>query len=54
MLAPWVQWSYAVAGCATMMIALWAVQRKTGDAGVVDVGWTAGIGLCAILRRDAA
>jgi steroid 5-alpha reductase family enzyme len=31
-----------------MMAALWVVQRKTGNAGIVDVGWTAGIGILAV------
>ncbi|TAM53001.1 MAG: DUF1295 domain-containing protein [Acidobacteria bacterium] len=31
-----------------MMAVLWLVQRARRDAGVVDVGWTAGIGLLAV------
>jgi steroid 5-alpha reductase family enzyme len=32
----------------TMMAGLWVVQRTKGDAGVVDVGWTAGLGILAV------
>jgi steroid 5-alpha reductase family enzyme len=32
------------------MGALWLVQRRTGDAGIVDVGWTLGVGLLAVLQ----
>ena len=31
-----------------MMSVLWLVQRAKGDAGVVDVGWTAGLGILAV------
>jgi len=34
---------------AAVMIALWVVQRARRDAGVVDVGWAAGLGLLAVL-----
>ena len=34
---------------ALAMGALWIVQRQTGDAGVVDLGWTAGLGFLALL-----
>jgi steroid 5-alpha reductase family enzyme len=34
---------------AVMMTALWVVQRARSDAGVVDVGWAAGLGVLAIL-----
>ncbi len=40
-----------VAGLAVvslLMAGLWLVQRKTGNAGIVDVGWTAGVGLLGI------
>ena len=30
---------------SAMMALLWLVQRRTGNAGIVDVGWTAGIGI---------
>lgn len=33
---------------AVVMALLWLVQRRTGDAGVVDVGWAAGIALTAV------
>jgi len=34
---------------AVVMAGLWVVQRRTHDAGVVDVGWTYGVGACAVL-----
>lgn len=34
---------------AALMVALWLVQRRSGNAGVVDAGWAAGIGGSAIL-----
>ncbi len=38
---------------AAMMAALWLVQRARRDAGVVDVGWAAGLGVLAILYAAA-
>lgn len=38
-------WAFAI----VMMMALWAVQRARNDAGVVDVGWAAGLGVIAII-----
>ena len=38
-------WLAAILG----MSVLWLVQRRTGNAGVVDVGWAAMIGLLAIV-----
>lgn len=43
--------SFTLAGLAfamLMMTALWFIQRKTGNAGIVDVGWSAGIALLAV------
>jgi steroid 5-alpha reductase family enzyme len=34
---------------AVIMAAVWLVQRRMGDAGVVDVAWTYGIGLVVLL-----
>ena len=31
------------------MVVLWALQLWTKDAGIADVGWSAGIGICAIV-----
>jgi len=33
---------------SALMIGLWFVQRRTGNAGVVDVGWTLGIGILGV------
>ena len=32
---------------AIVMATLWALQRRTGDAGIVDVAWAAGVGILA-------
>jgi steroid 5-alpha reductase family enzyme len=34
---------------AAVMSVLWVVQRARRDAGIVDVGWAAGLGLLAVL-----
>jgi steroid 5-alpha reductase family enzyme len=34
---------------AAVMTVLWLVQRARRDAGIVDVGWAAGLGLLAVL-----
>ena len=31
------------------MVCLWLIQRRTGDAGTVDVAWSAGLGFAALL-----
>jgi steroid 5-alpha reductase family enzyme len=38
--------SWAWMACA--MAVVWAIQRRTGNAGIVDVAWTAGVGAIAI------
>jgi steroid 5-alpha reductase family enzyme len=32
----------------TMMVVLWVVQRRTGNAGIVDAGWAASIGILGV------
>ena len=34
---------------AVAMTALWLLQRRTGNAGIVDVGWSAGVGIVGVL-----
>ena len=34
---------------ALIMAALWLLQKKTGDAGIVDAAWAAGLGLAALI-----
>jgi steroid 5-alpha reductase family enzyme len=38
-------WAFA----AAVMVGLWLLQRRTGNAGVVDVGWAAVTGALAVL-----
>ncbi|MGE5234824.1 MAG: DUF1295 domain-containing protein [Acidobacteriota bacterium] len=40
-------WSWLTV--AVMMAVLWLVQKATDDAGIVDVGWSAGLGVIAVL-----
>jgi steroid 5-alpha reductase family enzyme len=40
-------WGTAIV--CTLMVALWFAQRRTGNAGIVDAGWAAGIAALAIL-----
>jgi steroid 5-alpha reductase family enzyme len=49
-------WPAVAIGLVAMMVlmtALWLTQRRTGDAGVVDVGWTFGVGFLALLAAAA-
>jgi steroid 5-alpha reductase family enzyme len=32
-----------------VMIFLWVIQTRTGNAGIVDIGWTAGLGFMGLL-----
>lgn len=43
------QFGWIAAGSAALMFLLWLVQRRTRDAGVVDVGWAASLGAAAVL-----
>jgi steroid 5-alpha reductase family enzyme len=38
-----------VAVMVVVMAALWLLQRRTANAGVVDVGWSAGVGIVGVL-----
>ncbi len=42
-------WLGLLAGLSFVMIALWLVQRRTGNAAIVDAGWAGGLGLAAIV-----
>jgi steroid 5-alpha reductase family enzyme len=45
-------WTLILCGWAIItiaMFALWLVQKRTGDAGIVDVAWTGGLGFMALL-----
>src|SRR5574340_590389 len=33
---------------SALMTLLWLVQRRTGNAGIVDAGWAAGVGILGV------
>lgn len=39
----------AVAALPLVMLGLWLLQRRTGDAGVADLGWALGVGLLSVV-----
>ena len=41
----WVLLLTGWAAAAVAMTAMWLLQRRTGDAGIVDVAWAAGVGV---------
>lgn len=44
-------WTLVLVGwlaVAVLMAALWLAQRRTGNAGIVDIAWSAGVGLLAV------
>ncbi len=45
---PWMMVACGWAFAALMMAVLWLVQRRYGDAGIVDVAWGLGVGLLAL------
>lgn len=44
----WLAIAIAWAGMVVVMSMLWFVQRRTGNAGIVDIAWSFGTGLCAV------
>jgi steroid 5-alpha reductase family enzyme len=44
----WMLILIAWAAMAVVMAGLWAVQRATRNAGIVDIAWSFGTGLCAV------
>lgn len=47
-MSPVIQLAIVLSGMILIMIGLWIIQRRTHDAGIVDVGWSAGIGAAAL------
>lgn len=45
----WTIVALSALGASIAMTVLWLVQRRTGDAGIADVGWALGVGALAVL-----
>lgn len=45
---PWIMLLVGWIFMAVVMATLWLVQRRTGDAGIVDVAWGMGVGLLSV------
>lgn len=43
----WTLWLSGWAAIAALMVLMWVLQQRTGNAGIVDVMWALGIGLLA-------
>ncbi len=41
-------------GATLLMATLWLVQRRTGNAGIVDAGWAFGLGIAALVHGSLA
>ncbi|MFA9460990.1 DUF1295 domain-containing protein [Thiohalorhabdus methylotrophus] len=48
-MSAWHVLGYGWAVMAALMLALWLVQWRTRNAGIVDVAWAAGVGLLGVL-----
>lgn len=42
------QFGWLAGASMLLMFVLWLIQRRTGDAGIVDAGWSAGLGAAAL------
>jgi steroid 5-alpha reductase family enzyme len=47
--SPWLLLAIGAACAATLMLGLWLLQLRLGDASHVDVGWAYGVGALAVL-----
>lgn len=48
-MSPWLLLALATGFGLTFMLSLWSVQYRTRDAGIVDFGWSGGLGVVALL-----